>query len=76
MKTLMSEYRTNNGAYTVSIYKTAQGYTVENTIDNPQTFNSETEAEAFADGWCHNQNYLDAATNTVDSGPVSLLARK
>ncbi len=76
MKTLISEYRTDSGAYTVEIYRTETGWCVENTVDPSREFPTEHSAEAFADGWIANQNYLDTASDTVECPPVKLTMRR
>jgi hypothetical protein len=58
MKTLITEYRTDSGEYTVQIFKTAEGWRVENSIGEAHLFHTEDESESFSEGWIHNQNYL------------------
>ena len=65
MKTLITEYRTDNQQYTVRIYKTTTGWCVENSLGEAHEFPTENDCEAFSEGWIHNQNYLDTASDVV-----------
>jgi hypothetical protein len=73
MKTLITEYRTDNRQYTVQIFKTDTGWRVENSIGEAHDFLTEGESESFSEGWIHNQNYLPT---TVELEPTSLRMRK